>query len=104
VFRYGAPMVDESTVCAPWSRGTAVALCIHGMAHGTLRVAVTNFKRQFIEAALREVRGNRTHAARALGLKRTYLLHLMRELAVDAPPSPYHEDLRRRNSSPTNAG
>jgi DNA-binding NtrC family response regulator len=30
--------------------------------------------------------GNRTHTARALGLQRTYLLRLMRELGVAAPP------------------
>ena len=37
---------------------------------------------------LHQVRGNRTHAARALGLQRTYLLRLMRDLGVAAPPPP----------------
>ena len=32
------------------------------------------------------MRGNRTHTARALGLQRTYLLRLIRELGVAAPP------------------
>jgi DNA-binding NtrC family response regulator len=50
--------------------------------------AVHEFKRRLIEATLHQVRGNRTHAARALGLQRTYLLRLMRELAVTAPPAP----------------
>ena len=36
--------------------------------------AVSEFKRRLIEIALREAQGNRTHAARVLGLQRTYLL------------------------------
>ena len=50
--------------------------------------AVSDFKRRLIEATLHQARGNRTHAARTLGLQRTYLLRLMRELRVDAPPPP----------------
>jgi DNA-binding NtrC family response regulator len=50
--------------------------------------AVCDFKRRLIETTLQQVRGNRTHAARALGLQRTYLLRLMRELQVTAPPPP----------------
>ncbi len=54
--------------------------------------AVSDFKRQLIETTLHQARGNRTHAARALGLQRTYLLRLIRELGVAAPPPP----VRRR--------
>jgi DNA-binding NtrC family response regulator len=50
--------------------------------------AVSDFKRRLIEATLHQMRGNRTHAARALGLQRTYLLRLIRELGVAAPPPP----------------
>jgi DNA-binding NtrC family response regulator len=50
--------------------------------------AVSDFKRRLIEATLQQMRGNRTHTARALGLQRTYLLRLMRELGVTAPPPP----------------
>ena len=50
--------------------------------------AVSDFKRQLIEATLRQMRGNRTHAARALRLQRTYLLRLIRDLGVAAPPPP----------------
>jgi DNA-binding NtrC family response regulator len=50
--------------------------------------AVSDFKRRLIEATLHQTRGNRTHAARALGLQRTYLLRLIRELGVAAPPPP----------------
>jgi DNA-binding NtrC family response regulator len=44
---------------------------------------------------LHQARGNRTHAARALGLQRTYLLRLIRDLGVAAPPPPP----RRRRSA-----
>jgi len=50
------------------------------------RGAVEEFKRRLIEAALRQSGGNRTHAARCLGLQRTYLLRLIRDLDVSAPP------------------
>jgi DNA-binding NtrC family response regulator len=50
--------------------------------------AVCEFKRLLIETTLYQWRGNRTHAARALGLQRTYLLRLIRDLGVCAPPPP----------------
>lgn len=51
------------------------------------RGAVEEFKRRVIETALRQSGGNRTHAARCLGLQRTYLLRLMRDLGVSVPRS-----------------
>ena len=50
--------------------------------------AVSEFKRRLIETTLQAAHGNRTHAARRLGLQRTYLLRLIRELHVAAPPPP----------------
>jgi hypothetical protein len=50
--------------------------------------AVSEFKRRLIEATLTQEGGNRTRAARALGLQRTYLLRLMREFEVRIPPPP----------------
>ena len=50
--------------------------------------AVSEFKRRLIEATLTQAGGNRTRAARALGLQRTYLLRLMREFEVRIPPPP----------------
>ena len=47
--------------------------------------AVTEFKRRLIETTLTDLGGNRTRAARALGLQRTYLLRLIREFAVRVP-------------------
>ena len=52
------------------------------------RGAVEEFKRRLIETALRQSGGNRTRAARCLGLQRTYLLRLIRDLGVAAPPPP----------------
>lgn len=49
--------------------------------------AVSEFKRRLIEATLSQFGGNRSQSARALGLQRTYLLRLIRELGVAAPPS-----------------
>jgi DNA-binding NtrC family response regulator len=48
--------------------------------------AVTEFKRRLIEATLTQAGGNRTRAAKALGLQRTYLLRLMREFEIRIPP------------------
>jgi len=50
--------------------------------------AVGEFKRRLIEATLAQSGGNRTRAAKALGLQRTYLLRLMREFEIRAPASP----------------
>ena len=46
---------------------------------------VNNFKKQILQTALETHHGNRTHAARALGLQRNYLLRLMRDLEVRVP-------------------
>ena len=48
--------------------------------------AVSDFKRRLLEATLTQAGGNRTRAARALGLQRTYLLRLIREFDVRVPP------------------
>ena len=57
--------------------------------------AVSEFKRHLIEATLHQVGGNRTRAARALGLQRTYLLRLIRDLGVAAPPAPPRPESRQ---------
>jgi DNA-binding NtrC family response regulator len=48
--------------------------------------AVSDFKRRLLEATLTQSGGNRTRAARALGLQRTYLLRLIREFEIRVPP------------------
>ena len=58
--------------------------------------AVTEFKRRLIEATLAQLGGNRTQAARALGLQRTYLLRLMREFGVNVPRQAAHAVLQSR--------
>jgi DNA-binding NtrC family response regulator len=46
------------------------------------RQAVLTFKRDLLRAALAHANGNQTRAAEALGLQRTYLARLLRELGV----------------------
>ena len=46
---------------------------------------VEHFKRQLIQAALQAHCGNRTHAARTLGLQRTHLMRLIREFGITVP-------------------
>ena len=49
--------------------------------------ALTRRKRELLTSALAATGGNRTHAARRLGLQRTYFLRLLREFnAAGAPP------------------
>jgi DNA-binding NtrC family response regulator len=78
------------TITAPTATAALTPLRPLGY-HG----AVSDFKRRLIEATLQQMSGNRTHTARALGLQRTYLLRLIRELGVAAPPPP----LRRRSAT-----
>jgi len=56
--------------------------------HATVR----DFRRRLIETTLEEHGGNRTHAARALGIQRTYLLRLIRDLDAAAPARQYPTD------------
>lgn len=56
--------------------------------HGGFHEAVVEFKRALIESTLRQTEGNRTRAAKFLGLQRTYLLRLIRDLCIQAPPPP----------------
>jgi hypothetical protein len=66
--------------------------------------AVSAFKRRLIETTLEQARGNRTHAARTLGLQRTYLLRLIRELQVAAPPPPSRNGRRPAPATTPEAG
>src|SRR5262245_23556205 len=69
-----APAPAPPTVAPPVARPV---VGFHG--------AVCEFKRRLIEATLTQAGGNRTRAARALGLQRTYLLRLMREFQIRVP-------------------
>ncbi len=51
----------------------------------TYHAAVEEFKRGLIASTLRRTAGNRTRAARLLGLQRTYLARLIRDLGLAAP-------------------
>jgi len=67
--------------------GIEVALCVAMTNVSGYRAAVRDFRRQLIEGTLHALGGNRAQTARALGLQRTYLLRLIRELGVTAPDS-----------------
>jgi len=51
-------------------------------AGGAFHEAVLAFKRDFLRAALARTNGNRTRAASALGLQRTYLSRLLKDLGL----------------------
>ena len=51
-------------------------------AGSSYRTAVINFKRDLLRTALAQADGNQTRAAEALGLQRTYLWRLLRELGL----------------------
>jgi hypothetical protein len=53
--------------------------------HSVYHALLTAFQTDVIKRALAATGGNRTHAARLLGLQRTYLLRLMRDRGIDAP-------------------
>jgi DNA-binding NtrC family response regulator len=61
---------------------TAVEDESDGAPDSTYRQAVLTFKRDFLRSALAQAKGNQTRAAEALGLQRTYLARLLRELGV----------------------
>lgn len=52
----------------------------------TYHEQVRAFRKHLIEQTLVEHGGNRSRTARTLGLSRTYLLRLIRELGVTGPP------------------
>jgi transcriptional regulator with GAF, ATPase, and Fis domain len=60
--------------------------------------AIRQFKRTLLEQALARANGNRTHAARALGLQRTYLLRLIRDLGIEISPA-CHDDATRSTAA-----
>ncbi len=51
----------------------------------SFHAAIEEYKRGLIASALRRTGGNRTQAARVLGLQRTYLARLIRDLGLAAP-------------------
>jgi len=55
--------------------------------HSVYHSLLAAFQAEVIKRALAATGGNRTHAARLLGLQRTYLLRLMRDRGIDVPRS-----------------
>lgn len=57
---------------------------------GHLYEAMSAFKRDLIRRALLRYDGNRSYAAAALGIDRTSLLRLIRELGVEGMPAAHN--------------
>lgn len=55
--------------------------------HSVYHSLLAAFQVEVIRRALTATGGNRTHAARLLGLQRTYLIRLMRDRGIDVPRS-----------------
>ena len=53
--------------------------------HNVYHSLITAFQTEVIKRALVATGGNRSHAARLLGLQRTYLLRLMRDRGIAVP-------------------
>ncbi|MBI4254626.1 MAG: hypothetical protein HY616_06095 [Candidatus Rokubacteria bacterium] len=53
--------------------------------HSVYHSLLTAFQTEVIKRALVATGGNRSHAARLLGLQRTYLLRLMRDRGIAVP-------------------
>ena len=51
----------------------------------TYHEAILNFKRELLRSALARANGNQTRAAEALGLQRTYLSRLLKDLGIRQP-------------------
>jgi DNA-binding NtrC family response regulator len=66
---------------------------MHKSAVSAFHQGVEAYKKQLLQVTLEAHGGNRTHAARALGLQRTYLLRLMRELEIRVPLRVKREDI-----------
>lgn len=66
--------------------------------------AVREFKRKLVQSALEATQGNRTQAARLLGLQRTYLYRLLRELgdSTDGNSGPPRRPGSGRSDRPLN--
>jgi DNA-binding NtrC family response regulator len=67
-------------------RETGLADGLPREAARTYHAAVEEFKRGLLASTLRRTNGNRTRAARLLGLQRTYLARLIRDLGLAGPP------------------
>jgi len=80
-----ANCVERACAVGEGRRIEAGDLLLHGGAaggDGTLKTALAVFKRSFIRSALDEHGWHRTETARVLGIQRTYLSRLIRELDI----------------------
>jgi transcriptional regulator with PAS, ATPase and Fis domain len=89
-----ANVIERAVVLCPGDTITPEDLALPGahaptavqpsrpVAVGNFHTCVKDYKQALIREALRQVQGNQTKAAEALGLQRTYLVKLLRELSI----------------------
>jgi len=79
--------IERAVVLAPGARLSPADLGLdeaEGEGASDLRAAVAQYKAGLIERTLAECGGNQTQTARKLGIQRTYLSKLIKELNIDA--------------------
>ena len=81
-----AVVFDQGQVIAPEDLLLTDALAPSAPDGASFHDAVEGFRRSVVEAALKKTGGNQTLAASHLGLQRTYLSRLMRQLGLRAKP------------------
>jgi DNA-binding NtrC family response regulator len=73
-------------------RSSPVPLAENGEAPGSFHDRIETFKRELIRRTLEKTRGNQTRAAELLGLQRTYLARLIKNLGLRTPGSAETEE------------
>lgn len=72
-----------------WTEEDGLARAVRAAGQGALREQLTRVERVLVEEALQRCQGNRTHAARSLGITRQALLQKLERLGlVSAPRAP----------------
>ncbi|MCR5622575.1 MAG: sigma 54-interacting transcriptional regulator [Treponema sp.] len=85
----GCRLENADVVLAAGSPSSGEGAASMGIASGLeLKEAVDLFKKSYIEGAIGLCAGNKAEAARSLGIQRTYLFKLIKDLGVDVPDIP----------------
>ena len=74
--------ITPEDLALPAAHATAAAQPSRPVAVGDFHACVKDYKQALIREALRQAQGNQTKAAEVLGLQRTYLVKLLRELSI----------------------
>jgi DNA-binding NtrC family response regulator len=75
-------------------------VCTSSPDRSSLNRIERDFRRAVLEHALAVAEGNRTQAAAALGVSRTYFLRLIKEVGCTVPPARRWPNGRRKRAEP----